>query len=326
MLRHATPCAGPTSCADLAALATLSLKAEAALTPKPGLVDAATSGAHDDMALGTFLASADALAPYFGSYARAGADAGAAAGADGAQTAAGSAGDAMLVLARRLREQGMPAETAMFAATGGVNTHKGANFSFALILGATAYALASAPAGAAPTGAQLSSAVLSTTSRLGETLFAQDRERLPHEQRSRELSHGERLYLEHGVTGVRGEAAAGYPALSHVLLPRLRAHAAHGMGARESLLRALVALMATIEDTNLLHRGGPAALGRVRRECAELDAAAPSLPELERALCRYDKVLTGRWLSPGGSADLLSLGIYFAVLEGLWGAGELDWV
>lgn len=295
-------------CHRLSRLATLSLAAEAALTPKPGLVDAATCGAHSDMTLQTFLDSARALSPFFERYAR-----------------AGSQAKGPVALAAALREAGVPAESAMFSATGGVNTHKGANFSFALILGASARILCARQA-PTPSGTQLGHSVLALTAELGSTLFEQDRARLLGEAEARELSHGERLYLEHGVAGVRGEAAHGYPALANTLLPRLRRDAARGMGARESLLRALVDLMATLEDTNLLHRGGEAALAAVRRECAVIAAADLSLGGLEGALMRYDRVLTERWLSPGGSADLLGLGIYFALLEGLWSPDDLDWV
>lgn len=42
---------------------------EVETTPKPGLVDSANSGAHDDMDIDTFRRSAKALKPYFKSYA-----------------------------------------------------------------------------------------------------------------------------------------------------------------------------------------------------------------------------------------------------------------
>ena len=52
-------------CAQIAAFERASLIAEARLTPKPGLVDAATNGAHTDMDFSTFLASITAITPYY---------------------------------------------------------------------------------------------------------------------------------------------------------------------------------------------------------------------------------------------------------------------
>ena len=91
------------------------------LTPKPGLVDRRNTGAHDDMDRPLFHRSAGALAPYFRQFA-----------------ALGMAGASP----RELQSLGRQAEHAMLAATGGVNTHKGALYSFALLLSALGQCLA----------------------------------------------------------------------------------------------------------------------------------------------------------------------------------------
>ena len=88
-------------------LARESLEQEARLSPKPGLVDEENSGAHADMDLDLLLKSAQALEPYFTAFAEQG------------------IADAKLPPDGRiamLREQGIEAECAMFAATNGVNT------------------------------------------------------------------------------------------------------------------------------------------------------------------------------------------------------------
>ena len=104
--------------ADIGALAFGALLAEVAATPKPGLVDRLTNGAHRDMDFSTFLASACALRHTF--------DAFAAAGVAGAELSPPA-------LFPRLREIGLAAEQAMFRATDGVNTHKGMIFSLGLL-------------------------------------------------------------------------------------------------------------------------------------------------------------------------------------------------
>ena len=49
----------------IAKMAVTALVDEAVLTPKPGLVDAATTGSHQDMNIETLLTSAYALQPTF---------------------------------------------------------------------------------------------------------------------------------------------------------------------------------------------------------------------------------------------------------------------
>jgi len=76
-------------------------------------VDEANNGAHRDMDVPLFERSAHALRPCFEEFVRL--------GLQGASPAA-------------LQQAGVRAEQAMFAATGGVNTHKGAIYSGALLL------------------------------------------------------------------------------------------------------------------------------------------------------------------------------------------------
>lgn len=284
----------------VARLATCALVREVTLTPKPGLVDERSNGAHTDMDVTTFFASAVALKPHFVACARLGL----------------AHGDAPVTpgLVGRLREVGREAERDMFEATGGINTHKGANYSFSLILAATGMELARA--GEGTFSPERTGRVLATTAEIGRTVLDEDLARVrSRDEAGERLSHGERLFLEHGVTGIRGEAAAGYPALREVLLPYLRTR--RDGDSSDTLLRALVRLMATLEDTNLLHRGGAEGLAWARAEAARVRDLDLGHAELVRELRRLDAEFTRRNLSPGGTADLISLGIYFALLESL---------
>ncbi len=100
----------------IADLAVAALRAEAELTPKPGLVDQRGGGAHTDMDIGMLLTSADALRDGFVACARA------------AQ---------QLPLGVELRARvgiiGRTTEHHMLAVTGGVNTHRGALWSLGLL-------------------------------------------------------------------------------------------------------------------------------------------------------------------------------------------------
>lgn len=153
---------------------------------------------------------------------------------------------------------------------------------------------------------------------------------------ARSLSHGERLYLSFGCRGIRGEAADGFPSLERIALPALKKAAKElgelkegGCGAELSArksgprgllpaswnracLQTLLCLMAQVDDTNVLHRGGPAAAAYVRSEAKRLLAAGGVMqPEASlEALSRMNKEFIKRNISPGGCADLLALSVF----------------
>ena len=113
----------------LASLARQSLVAEAQLTPKPGLVDGRGSGSHTDLSLEIIIRSAAAIEPFFRLMAAA---------------SASARVDAELraVLAAIGRE----AESAMFKATGGTNSHKGAIWILGLLIAGASSSQVTAPA------------------------------------------------------------------------------------------------------------------------------------------------------------------------------------
>jgi len=266
---------------------------EVSLAPKPGLVDPFSNGAHSDMDFRTFRRSIESLAPFFKRYAEAG------------RQHTGSPE----TLFHKVREIGKQAEADMLAATQNINTHKGANFSFALLISSTGYYLQSHTL---PLQAQDSARILRFASEMAAQALAKDWQLIKKKQT---LTHGEKLYAEKGINGIRGEAINGYPALSQLLLPFLRRPSSDA--AEIKLLRGLILLMGHIEDSNLIHRGGIAAWKNIKKESQLLHAE--SLPENQFVtyLNQLDQKMIRLNLSPGGAADLLSLGIYFAFLEEL---------
>lgn len=94
-------------------LAEEALWQELELTPKPGLVDRLNNGAHHDMDHALFVRSITAITPWLSRFTELGSD-----------YADQPAGEQL----RLLRPMGIACEQAMYAATGGVNTHKGEYF------------------------------------------------------------------------------------------------------------------------------------------------------------------------------------------------------
>ena len=242
-----------------------SLLDELYTTPKPGLVDMNNNGAHPDMDAAMFEKSADALLPYFEDAARMGME---------------------LCGMKVLRERGKRAEEEMFAATGGVNTHKGLIYSMGLLLAGMGRSLVE---GGSCTEHAASLANEDAEARLKETLAAP-------------VTNGGAAYKEYGARGATGEAAAGFPSALYCL-GRLSAYRKSGCPQPAAL--ALCDCMAVLGDTNLLHRGGMEGLEFVRRSAAEISA----MPAEDRvaSLEELDREMIVRGLSPGGSADMLAL-------------------
>lgn len=261
-------------------LAERALLFEAVTTPKPGLVDRENSGAHRDMDLFDFVSSACALRSWFEACARTG------------MRLRGAEPETAF---EALRADGMRAEGDMRAASGGANTHKGALFSLGLICCAAGMLDAGADADA-------------LCARAGALAAASLREL--DARAARAETGGELQYARSGRTGARGEAAAGFPHVRGIALPALRGALEAGASLNEAGLRALTALMARVEDSNLLRRGGEAGLRSVQRRAAALEDAFS-----QDALRRLDAELIDGNLSPGGSADLLAAAYFLHFLE-----------
>jgi triphosphoribosyl-dephospho-CoA synthase len=260
------------SAVDLADRATDALIAEALLTPKPGLVDRRGTGAHRDLDLTRLLRSANSLR------------------ADFRQMAECAAGRAPV---QSLREElawiGREAEQRMLAATGGSNAHRGAIW----VLGLLVAARQSCGEGAAVME------VADVAARIA---------RLPDRfAPATPPSNGSRVCEKYGVPGARGEAQDGFPHVTKIGLPALQRARHRGVAETHAQLDALMAIMAHLPDTCLLHRGGPGVL-KVAQDGARavIDIGGTSTVEGWRALLALDAELLARWASPGGCADLLA--------------------
>ncbi|MEA4965478.1 MAG: triphosphoribosyl-dephospho-CoA synthase CitG [Oscillospiraceae bacterium] len=263
---------------------------EVAATPKPGLVDRANSGAHHDMDFFTFLSSAAALSPCFTRF---------------AQLGTAYSAKPLPELLPPLRAYGRTAETKMFAMTGGVNTHKGLIFSLGLLCGCAGWLSGKAPLTA--------DNVCETAGRLCRGLCQTDYGALREKAC---LTKGERLYLQYGIKGVRGEAESGFLTVRTVSAPQYRALLAGGSAQNEALVQTLLFLLAKTVDTNVIARHGLAA-SRYVQASAEKALALGGMFTGEGRACirRMDDDLIGRDLSPGGCADLLAATHFLVSLE-----------
>ena len=312
---------------QVAELAVRAAILEAAVSPKPGLVCLGSNGAHSDMDYPLFVRSAKALRPYF-----------AQAHALGQSTHC-LAPDQVFA---RLRPLGQRAEQDMLRATAGVNTHKGLIFSMGLFcaalgrLGAnigaisgrrlggqvvTAHALrqeaASFVRGIVQNDFAPLAAHKATMQDLLRGVVAQSpRHARPvlEAQLQRKLTAGEVLYLIYGITGIRGEAERGFP---HVGLA-LHALEAHGAASdlNTAMAHCLLELVQSMDDTNILWRGGPQGLRHAANSArAALAAGGLRTPVGQAALRRMSADFARKRLSPGGCADILAVSVFLRLLR-----------
>ena len=177
-----------------------------------------------------------------------------------------------------LRCLGMAAEQAMLDATDGVNTHKGAIFTMGILC---AFGSDCAP--------MLRGIVKSDLGGLTEKTA---------------VTAGQKLYVKHGITGIRGQAEQGFPAVRDVGLPVLRKGLELGLSLNDAGCAALLHILCAVEDTNLIARSDPATARAVKAQIAEILRENPF--PARKVLETLDRQFIEKNLSPGGSADLLA--------------------
>lgn len=290
-----------------AACAVRALLYEVSATPKPGLVDRNNSGSHKDMDFFTFLDSSAALIPWFRDFFCIGWD---------------YCLESDEQLFSRLRYAGQEAETGMFTATAGVNTHKGLIFASAIILGALGkvYALQNGLENALPANNSVHGAVnaavrapevLAACRQIGSCALGDFSQK---DSVSQPGTAGERFHASYGITGARGEAAAGFPSALTYGLPALRHWLANGFSLNDSSVLALVSMLAQVTDTNMLHRGGME-LAEMSKKEAGILLSEITPDTFKDKLTALDISYIGKNLSPGGCADLLAVSLMFLFLE-----------
>ena len=182
----------------------------------------------------------------------------------------------------KIKEIGIEAEKAMLKATGGVNTHKGALFCIGLSVAAA-------------------SCLACSTGAVEAYSFKELVSRAASEIPSARGTHGAEAKRSFKAVGALENARAAYPELFTDWLPYYRSLEGDPFRCHKTLLH----IMTTLDDTNILHRRGAEGLAHAEAEAARLleDFSESGLSSLNKDFIREN-------ISPGGSADMLSLTIF----------------
>lgn len=260
---------------------------EVSTHPKPGLVTRLSNGAHKDMSIFTFMMSSAVLSKVFNDL------------QDIGQAHRGTLAE----LFCKLRSYGVGAEAELLRVTKGVNTQRGILFAGGIVSAVSGYAM----------NMGLSrDALLPMIKEMAAGLVARELKNLDHAA----MTAGEKLYYKYGITGIRGEVENGFPSVVNYGLPALEDAFDKGATINDALVHALIALMTVVEDSNVIWRTDYDTLLEVQRIAKNILSLGSVFTEKGRmAIAETERYFLQRRISPGGSADLLSVTITLYLLE-----------
>ena len=262
-------------------LACTALLDEASLEHKPGLVCPSTQGSHTDMDYPLFQCSVAALQGYFqaqclNGYHKVGFD--------------------------NIRQCGIFAEQKMMTETQQINTHKGAIFNLGF---------ASAAVGKCLSENRVLNAVEIT-----HCLKLNWQDELLYQLERDPNSHGQRMRRQYGITGAIEEVASGFKTVMDIALPDYLDIYAKTEDKKRASIQALFALMAHLQDTNIVWRGGLSALYLVQDMAKQFLACGGVLQQnWMQEVSKVEDYFVQHRLSPGGSADLLGVTLFLYQVE-----------
>ncbi|MCK8433865.1 2-(5'-triphosphoribosyl)-3'-dephospho CoA synthase [Streptomyces sp. D2-8] len=179
------------------------------------------------------------------------------------------------------------------ALTGG--GHRGALWTLGLLVAAAALRPGAEPA---------------DTTALAKQLAAHPDRRAP-----RRPSRGSTMSARYGAAGARGEARAGFPHVRRALTALTTART-RGAPEYRARLDALLTVMSTLQDTELLYTAGPMGLRQVQAGArGVLEAGGTATEYGAAALAALDTNLTDRGWTPSGSAPLLAGALFLDALS-----------
>lgn len=255
--------------------------------PKPGLVTRSSNGSHKDMSILTFAMSSAVLSKAFYELQNIG------------LTHNGSPKE----LLKKIRAYGIVAEELLLKVTKGVNTQKGILFAGGIL---------SAAAGYVTKNNMGKEAVIEIVKDMTEGIV--DKELLKPNILT--TTAGEKLFQEYGITGIRGEVASGFRSVVSVGLPALKEAFVKKVSLNDALVHTLLNLMTVVEDTNVVWRSNINIAEEVKVIASDILHMGSVFTKAGKdAINQAGEYFEKKNISPGGSADLLSVTIALYLLE-----------
>lgn len=267
--------------AQIDRLALTALADEVDLVLKPGLVCPESTGSHSDMDYALFQKSIQSLTGYFSNICTLGYN----------QHAF-----------HDLQQLGVACEQRMLHATNQINTHKGAIFN-----------LGFASAGI---GHCLQQNIPLTAEHICEQIIKRWQTDLLHKLDRNPQSHGQQMRLKYGIPGAIEQVAYGFELIREKSLPCFKSVMATTGDHERAAMQTLMLLISALPDTNLVWRGGISAL-LIAQQMAQdfLKNGGVFQTQWRTQIEQINQYFIQHRLSPGGSADLLGVSIFFYKVE-----------
>lgn len=266
-------------------LALKSIILEVSASPSFGLVSPHTNGSHEDMDFFTFIDSGFSLNSYFKKVVN-----------------AGYSPLSVDLIFKKIRFMGKVAENDMFLATHNVNTHKGMIF----LMGITA---------ALSAKAKYENLLFNDISSLIKDMCRDILKDFNDIHKKSSLTHGEKLYIKHGVVGVRGIVKNGLDIIFNNSVEIFEKSLVSGEHINSAMIRTLIFLMSNLEDTTILHRHDIEILNFVKLKAKDLHLKFDNNSLDINLLTEIEKEFIEKRISPGGAADLLAITMFLYFIK-----------
>ncbi len=272
-----------------------SLIDELMLTPKPGLVDDYDRGGMDEAVdMSVLLKGINAITPYLTDLFYAG---------YGWEKEPEFMFDA-------LRPLGDQAETSMFRATGGIDTHRGLIFSMGIICAAAGYDYAQR-------GENRVASILKLTERIMKGPVGRFYDGI---NQDRPRTNGESIFLKYGIRGIRGEAENGFPIIRRVSLPAMAEYRRKHPDPEQNsaiLTNVLLHIMTALEDTRVISQSDPGGLRWVQNRARYILALGGAFTrEGMDEIWDWNDDCSSIHISPVGSGEILAATLFLWRLSG----------
>lgn len=258
---------------------------EVAAYPSPGLVSSISKGAHSDMDHYSFIKSTSILSKYMVLFAQ-----------------EGYSSRTPKEIFKAIRYIGIEAEKEMFKGTKDINTHKGLIF----LLGISCAAATKAIYENKDFG-QIKDLIREMTRGLVQ-------DELSSINKENAISYGEKLFLKYKVQGIRGQVEQGIPLVFDYSIGVYKEN--RNLKINDRLIHTLISIMMYCEDSNVLHRHSMDTLIEVQNMAKHIISIGGMTTKIGKASIKsMDSEFIKRNISPGGSADLLAVTVFFNLVE-----------
>ena len=262
---------------EVSQMALKAMISEVSTFPSFGLVSPISSGAHKDMDYYTFLNSAVAITPFLKK-----------------MFEVGYSYYSPEYIFDAIRDIGKECEDKMFEATNNINTHKGMIFLMGISMAAIGKAL-------------YENKEFYQIQDIIKSMVKNILDDFKELHKKEKLTHGERLYLEYGFTGIRGQVQDGLSVLFDNIIDN---YINSDLKENDLYTQILIELMARVEDSTVVYRHDISTLRKVQSDAKDLLNMGGIFTEEGRQKCHHlEDLYIKENISPGGCADLLAISI-----------------